>query len=71
MTKLFRNEEGTLESDDTYNPVYVRKGYECGFTEEEIVEINQMRLVEMKYGQHISTEDALEFARAILNRFKK
>lgn len=71
-TKIpYRNEEGTLVTDDEDGHIYVRQGLEYGFTESEIVEINNLRMSEMKYGRHICTEDALSFARAILNRFKK
>lgn len=67
----YRNNEGTLVSDDEYDAVYVREGYEQGFTDDEIGIINKLRITKMHHGEHITTEDAVRFARAILTQFGK
>lgn len=65
----YRNNEGTFVSDDDFSPVYVRAGHERGFTDEQIVTINELRVNKMKYWEHVTTEDAVNFARAILDKF--
>ena len=67
MTILSRNEEGTLVSDD--EEIYVRRGSECGFSEEQIVKIDNMRRL-MRDGECINTEAVLWLARQVLTNFK-
>lgn len=58
-----KEDDGTMIDDD--NNLYVRPERRCGFTDEQIIKINQLRQTTMKYGEHITTEDALSFARAV------
>lgn len=65
---LHRNEDGTLvDEDETF---YVRKGDEWGFNQDEMIVIEHIRRNNPR-GMHLSTEDALQFARQVLSKIKR
>lgn len=64
---LHRNEDGTLVNED--ESFYVRKYSEEGFSESDMIAIENIRRRTPR-GIHMTTEDALYFARQILNEIK-
>jgi len=68
--KLFRNEAGTLVSNDGDGRFYVRLGEEQGFNEEEMAAIHQLK-GRVDNAKYMHTEQALKFAREAINISRK
>lgn len=62
----YEDSEGCVEINEEYSTFYVRKSRRYGFTFEQARKIDEFRN-SLKNGECITTEEALELARNVLN----